>query len=117
MATEWQKEQARKKARAAGKVPASDKKLLNIVDESKLGKGADVSNKGRTKRQRELDEIEEYNRKYRKGKKKDTRPLSSLGGYGKKDSTATSGGSKAVRKVTGESLVERLQKKPFKYLK
>jgi len=129
MATEYQREQARIKARKAGKVPAGDKtKLINLVDENKLGKNADVSNKGRTRKQRELDEISEYNKRYRSGKKKDTRPLSSLGGYGK--STATSGGSKATRKIdpkfkgkttparTGENeLVDRLRRKPFKYIK
>ena len=68
---------------------------------------------------------------YKAGAKpvKDTRSLKYLGEYGKPDSTATSGGSKAVRKIdpkfkgkttparTGNDLVDRLRRKPFKYLK
>jgi len=68
---------------------------------------------------------------YRAGAKKvkDTRSLESITRYGKPDSTATSGGSKAVRKIdpkfkgtttpakTGNELIDKLRRKPFKYLK
>ncbi len=83
MATEYQRELARKKARAAGKTPASDKKLINLANENKLGKNANVSNKGRTINQRKLDDIKLYRKKYQEGKPKDTRTLSSLISYGK----------------------------------
>ena len=113
MATEYQREQARKKARAAGKVPAGDKKL--------------VKRPALTPAQQEQKDIDAY----RVGAKKvkDTRTLDSLTRYGNNKSTATSGGSKATRKIdpkfkgkttparTGNDLVDRLRRKPFKYLK
>lgn len=80
------------------------------------------------RRQQALKDIAEYNRKYRSGKKTDDRPLSTLTGYGRDDSTATSGGSQAVRKVTADDtrkaqtpdatdLVERLRKNRPGYIK
>lgn len=99
---------------------------------------ARASNKGSKKKQvkkslsqkeRAQADINQYNAQFRAAPKRDTRPLDSLTRYGKSDSTATSGGSKAVRKIdptfkgsttpakTGNNLVDRLRRKPFKYLK
>jgi len=99
MATEYQREQARIKARKAGKVPASDKKKV-------------IYKSPKTNRQKAQDEIKTYKMKYYGKPSTSTQPVS----------TATSGGSKAVRKVTtsdsGDTdLVKRLRKKPFKYIK
>lgn len=107
MATEYQRELARKKARERGKIPASEKKKPKRIKVS-------------PKEQEQID-IDKYQTRYQKGKKdKPSKPLGTLKDYGKKDSTAVSGGSKAVRKVTADDsgdtdLVKRLRKKPFQY--
>ena len=114
MASEWQREQARKQARAEGKVPAGDKKR--------------VVRKGLTQKEQAQKDIDLY--KAKQGTKKDTRTLRSITRYGKPDSTATSGGSKAVRKIDpkfkGETtaartkdgdLVDRLRRNKPKYFK
>ena len=109
MATEYQLEKAREQARAAGKVPASDKKKQTKKSLSQ-------------KEQSQID-IDKYNARFRAGRKTSDKrrdPLATLKDYSKPSSTATSGGSKAVRKVTAEDsgdtdLVKRLRKKPFQY--
>ena len=96
MPSKYQIEQLRAKARAAGKIPASDKKKA-------------VYKSPTTDRQKGQAEIDRYKMIH----------------YGKKSSStqpSASGGSKAVRKVTSPDsgdtdLVKRLRKKPFKYLK
>lgn len=94
------------------------------------GKKKPVKRKARTvltPAQQEQKDIDAY----RAGAKevKDTRSLKSLTRYGKPDSTAVSGGSKATRKIdpkfkgkttparTGNDLVDKLRRKPYKYLK
>jgi len=115
MATEWQKEQARKQARAEGKVPAGDKKARKRTV--------------LTSAQLEQKDIDAYKAGAKK-LKKDTRTLKSLTHYGKGDSTATSGGSKAVRKIDPKfkgkttavrskddsKAVNELRRKPLKYI-
>jgi hypothetical protein len=117
MATEYQRELARKKARKKGKKLPGDKP-----------KGI---KKELTAREQEQIDIDQYTARYQKGKKdkpKPVKPLSTLDDYGKKDSTAISGGSKAVRKIdpkytgkttparTGNELVDKARRKPYKYL-
>ena len=100
MATEYQKEQARKKARAAGKTPAGDK----------VKKRKSNYRSPKPYRQTAQDEINQY--------KLDSYGKPSTSTAEKAKPTATRGGSKAVRKVTsGDALVDKLRKKPFKYLK
>ena len=87
-----------------------------------------VTRKKLTPREREQRDIDQF----KAGRKnvKDTRSLDSLTRYGKPDSTATSGGSKAVRKIDptfkgsttpartkDNDLVNKLRRKPFKYLR
>ena len=91
-------EGARQKARDRGKIPASDKKAKKAVYKSPS-----------TSRQHAQDEINAYKMKHYGKPSTSTQP-----------STATSGGSKAVRKVTtssGDPLVDKLRKKPFRYIK
>jgi len=99
---------------------------------------ARAANKGKKKKQVKKSlsqkekaqvDIDQYNAQFRSVPKQDARPLESLTRYGKPDSTATSGGSKAVRKIdptfkgsttparTKNPLVDKLRRKPFKYLK
>lgn len=77
MATEQNKTRTKKKSSNLF-IDAFDE-----VDESRLGKGAIIGAKGRAKRQRELDAMKKAQKQYQKGKKKNTRPLSSLSNYGK----------------------------------
>jgi len=106
MATEYQRELARKKARERGKIPASDKPKLK--------------RKGLSQKEQEQVDIDKYQARYRKGRKdKPIAPLKTLDTYGKR-STATSGGSKSVRKVTGEASpaekkVQELRDKPGRH--
>ena len=104
--TQYQLEQARAKARREGKTPAGDKKKVTPV---KL-----------TPAQREQRDIDTY-RRSQPSKKQDTRPLSTLGDFGKKPEKSVpdsaSGGSQSVRQVTGESLVDRIRKNPLRYIK
>lgn len=100
--TPYQLEQARKKARASGKIPASDKKKKRKANYKSPT----------TIRQTAQDEINEY--------KLNSYGKPSTSTQDKAEPTAASGGSKSVRKITsGDSnpLVDKLRKKPFKYLK
>lgn len=105
MPTQYERDRIARVAARAGKKPA------------KKGK------KSLSQREKAQADINKYNARYRSGAKStDTRPLDTLGTFGKPLSTATSGGSQSVRKVTAEDagdsdLVRRLRDKPFKYLK
>ena len=107
MPTEYQLEKVRQKARDAGKSLPSDKKKRN--------KKKAVYKSPKTDRQHAMDEINEYKMKHY-GK-----PSSST--VEKAKPTAASGGSKSVRKITSPGnadstpLIEKLKKKPFKYIK
>ena len=107
MATQYELDRiARVKARAERKAAGSKKKTPVVKQ---------------TAAQREQTDIDTYRKRYQTGKKQDTRPLSTLGDFGKKPEKsvpgAASGGSQTVRQVTGESLVDRIRKNPGRYIK
>jgi len=68
---------------ATKKKPSMFIDMFDEVDESRLGKGAVIGPKGRTKQKRKAVDLKKAQKQYQKGKKKDIRPLSTLKTYGK----------------------------------